>query len=76
MERVALDRLDLPAEPASVGEARPFVLRLIDGAVDDELVDAMLTLATPPAALAYRRWYLEELTQQLDGLPPRPWSGT
>ena len=38
--------------------------------------DAMLTLATPPAALAYRRWYLEEFTRQLDGLPPRPWSGT
>lgn len=38
--------------------------------------DAMLTLATPPAALAYRRWYLEEFSRQLDGLPPRPWSGT
>ncbi len=36
--------------------------------------DALLTLATPPDALAYRRWYLEEFSRQLDGLPPRPWS--
>lgn len=37
--------------------------------------DALLTLATAPEALAYRRWYLEELTRQLDGLAPRPWTG-
>ena len=37
--------------------------------------DALLTLETPPEALAYRRWYLEEFTRQLDGFPPRPWSG-
>lgn len=38
--------------------------------------EALLTLGTPPAALAYRRWYLEEFSRQVDGLPPRPWSGT
>ena len=38
--------------------------------------DALLTLETPPAALAYRRWYLEEFSRQIDGLPPCPWSGT
>lgn len=36
----------------------------------------LLTLATPPEALAYRRWYLEEFSRQLDGLPARPWAGS
>ena len=46
VERVVLARLDLPAEPASVGEARRFVLRLIDGTVDDELVDAAVVITS------------------------------
>lgn len=35
----------------------------------------LLTLETPPAALAYRHWYLEEFTRQIGGLPARPWAG-
>lgn len=35
----------------------------------------LLTLVTPPEALAYRRWWLAEAIEQLrDGRPPRPWS--
>jgi anti-anti-sigma factor len=35
----------------------------------------LLTLVTPPEALAYRRWWLSEVVEQLrDGRPPRPWS--
>ncbi len=35
----------------------------------------LLTLVTPPEALAYRRWWLSEVIEQLrDGRPPRPWS--
>jgi hypothetical protein len=34
----------------------------------------LLTLATPPEALAYRRWVLEEFIRQIeDGARPRPW---
>jgi hypothetical protein len=33
----------------------------------------LLTLATPPAALAFRRWFLEEFVRQIDGEPPLPW---
>lgn len=33
----------------------------------------LLTLTTPPEALAFRRWYLGEFTAQLQGLPPLPW---
>lgn len=36
---------------------------------------ALLTLEAPPEALAYRRWYLDEFIHQIDGGPPRPWTG-
>jgi hypothetical protein len=33
----------------------------------------LLTLATPPSALAFRKWFLHEFVRQADGEPPRPW---
>lgn len=36
---------------------------------------ALLTLETPPQALTYRRWYLDEFINQIDGGPPQPWTG-
>ena len=33
----------------------------------------LLTLATPPRALAFRRWFLGEFVRQIDGHPPLPW---
>ncbi len=33
----------------------------------------LLTLATPPPALAFRRWFLEEFVRQLDGEAALPW---
>ena len=33
----------------------------------------LLTLATPPDAVAYRRWYLDEFVRQIGGEAPRPW---
>ena len=35
----------------------------------------LLTLATPPDLVAYRRWYLEQFVDQIAGCPPRPWEG-
>lgn len=52
VDRVALARLELPADPASVGEARRFVLRLIDGTVDDDVVDAALVITSELATNA------------------------
>jgi hypothetical protein len=34
----------------------------------------LLTLATPPDLLAYRRWYLQEFVEQIGGAAPTPWS--
>lgn len=36
--------------------------------------DELLTLAAPPRALAFRRWFLGEFVRQVDGAPPTPWS--
>ena len=33
----------------------------------------LLTLATPPDVLAYRRWYLSEVVVQIAGERPTPW---
>jgi hypothetical protein len=35
--------------------------------------DRLLTLATPPDAVALRRWYLGEFSAQLAGREPTPW---
>ncbi len=34
----------------------------------------LLTLATPPDQLRFRRWYLGEFERQAAGHPPTPWS--
>ena len=33
----------------------------------------LLTLATPPGPLAFRRWFLGEFVAQIDGATPTPW---
>ena len=35
--------------------------------------ERLLTLATPPDAAAFRRWYLGEFTAQIGGTEPTPW---
>jgi hypothetical protein len=35
--------------------------------------DYLLTLQTPPDALAYRRWYLGQFVDQIAGDPPTSW---
>lgn len=52
MEREVLARLDLPADPASVGEARRFVLQLVEGRIDDDLVDAAVVITSELATNA------------------------
>jgi hypothetical protein len=36
----------------------------------------LLTLATPPELVEYRRWYLDEFVRQIAGHPPRRWPPT
>ncbi len=35
----------------------------------------LLTLATPPELVAYRRWYLQQFVDQIAGHRPVPWAG-
>ncbi len=35
----------------------------------------LLTLATPPDLVAYRRWYLQQFVDQIAGGRPVPWGG-
>lgn len=69
------ERVDLVYEvPAQVKEAAISLLRLLDEADAFCLAGRhLLTLATPPEALAYRRWFLGEFVAQTDGSPPRSW---
>ena len=33
----------------------------------------LLTLATPPRAVAFRNWFLDQFVRQIDGEEPTPW---
>lgn len=61
--------------PPEAGPASRALGDLIDEA--DEYCrrgDHLLTLATPDELVEYRRWYLGQVVDQLDGKPPVPWS--
>jgi hypothetical protein len=60
--------------PAEAGTASQVLNDLIDEA--DEYCrrgQHLLTLASPPECVAYRRWYLGEVTGQIAGAAPTPW---
>jgi hypothetical protein len=69
------DELDLVYElPASAAEACRALGDMLDEA--DEFCrrgEHLLTLATPPEAVRFRRWFLDEMIAQLGGAEPVPW---
>lgn len=75
----ALDRGDPEVDlrydvPAGVADAALHLGALLDEADAFCRSGDLLTLATLPESLAFRRWFLEEFARQVDGRPPRPWS--
>jgi anti-anti-sigma factor len=61
--------------PFEAAEAARQLLRTLDE-VDDfcRAGERLLTLATPPEAVAFRRWFLGEFSRQIEhGLEPRRW---
>ena len=60
--------------PAEARDAAIRLSALLDEADDFCRSGDLLTLATRPESLAFRRWFLDEFVFQLDGRPPRPWS--
>ena len=70
------ETIDLLYEvPPAVGDAARQLGDLLDEADEFCRAGDLLTLATPPEGVAFRRWYLDEFQRQIDGQPPRPWSG-
>ena len=69
------DTIDLQYQvPPAVAAAARQVGDLLDEADEFCRAGDLLTLATQPQGVAFRRWYLEEFQHQIDGRPPRPWS--
>ncbi|HYY11465.1 MAG TPA: hypothetical protein VE781_11035 [Kineosporiaceae bacterium] len=62
--------------PADVAEAAVGLDALLDEA-DDYCREGrhLLTLATPPDLVAFRRWYLQQFVDQIEGRPPTRWDG-
>lgn len=70
-EVIADHVLQVPPEAGPAARALEAVLDEADAYCRDGA--HLLTLATPPDCLAYRRWYLGQVVGQLTGEPPVPW---
>jgi anti-anti-sigma factor len=76
----ALERNDVSIDlvydvPPDVGQASRTLAELLDAA--DEYCRAaeyLITLASPPDTVAYRRWFLGQFIDQADGQPPTAWA--
>jgi hypothetical protein len=62
--------------PAHAGDAAREVSVILDEADEYCRDGQLLTLATPPDLVAYRRWYLDNFTMQCAGGDPVPWTGS
>jgi anti-sigma B factor antagonist len=61
--------------PAEVGDASRRLAQLLDAADSYcRAAEYLITLAAPPDTVAYRRWFLGEFIDQVNGAPPTPWA--
>ena len=61
------------AVPRSAAEASAALSVMLDETDDFCREGVLLTLASPPDVVAFRRWYLEEIIAQIGGAAPTPW---
>lgn len=61
--------------PAQAAEALEVLEQVLEEADEWCRSGGLLTLATPPDLVTYRRWYFDNLRSQVAGGPPRPWDG-
>lgn len=59
--------------PAIAGEACIQLDRLLDEVDEYCRRGQLLTLETPAELVSYRRWFLRQFIDQVDGRPPTPW---
>ena len=70
------ERIDLVYRvPPEAGVAAAELDRMLDDADAFCRAGDLLTLATPPEAAAFRRWFLQEFTAQAGGAEPTPGPG-
>ncbi len=60
--------------PPEAADAAVRLGTLLDEADEFCRAGELLTLATVPEGVAFRRWFLEEFVSQIGGRPPRPWA--
>ena len=77
--QAALDRGDTDIDlcyvvPPEAADGALRLATLLDEADHFCRSGELLTLATLPESLAFRRWYLEEFVRQVAGHPARPWA--
>jgi hypothetical protein len=70
-----VDAVDLVYQlPAAVSDGARRLGELLDAADDYcRAGEHLLTLATPPSQVAFRRWFLDEFVRQIAGDQPTPW---
>jgi hypothetical protein len=61
--------------PASAADASAALGAMLDEADDFCSDGTLLTLAAPPDVAAFRRWYLQQVIEQVAGRPAQPWPG-
>ena len=61
--------------PRSVASASQVLGTMLDETDEFCRKGMLLTLAAPEDVVAFRRWYLQELVNQIDGGAPTPWTG-
>jgi len=61
--------------PRSAAAASDALGAMLDEADDYCRAGMLLTLAAPDDVVAFRRWYLLEVTRQIHGAEPTPWPG-
>ena len=62
------------AVPPEAADAAIRLGTLLDEADEFCRAGELLTLATVPEGVAFRRWFLGEFVSQIGGRPPRPWA--
>jgi hypothetical protein len=69
------DTIDLElVVPLTAGTAVQLFLQTMDETDDWCEAGELLTLASPPAQRAFRRWFFGEIERQIGGAAPRPWA--
>lgn len=75
LQRGELERDFVIQVPMSAAQASEMLDRMLDETDEFCRVGLLLTLEAPQDVVAFRRWYLSEVVNQIRGEAATPWSG-